>query len=74
MTTIHDCDHVISLGLHTKSAPAEIVSVASVHRGPAGPRGEKGEQGENGTRIVVVPYIDWPPSDPEPDVLYLRGE
>lgn len=38
--------------------------------GPPGPVGPQGPEG--GTTIVPVPYDQWPPQSPQPDVLYLR--
>jgi hypothetical protein len=39
-----------------------------------GPKGEKGDKGEDGgPNVVAVEYGDsWPPSNPVPNVLYLR--
>ena len=34
--------------------------------------GIPGPPGSPGTLVVAVPYDQWPPANPQPDVLYLR--
>lgn len=36
------------------------------------PAPPQGPQGEAGTQVVAVPYDQWPPANPLPEVLYLR--
>jgi hypothetical protein len=49
--------------------PAPIL----VEVGTSGKPGKPGPEGpEGGTPVVAVPYSQWPPTNPQPDTLYLR--
>jgi hypothetical protein len=49
------------------------VMLGVVRPGPPGPEGPAGPEGPpGGPTVVAVPYDQWPPAAPQPDVLYLR--
>ena len=44
-----------------------------VEEGLPGPKGDPGPVGPpGGPTVVAVPYVSWPPLNPQPDILYLR--
>ena len=51
----------------------DVIDVEVGTSGKQGKPGEPGEPGpEGGTPVVAVPYNQWPPTNPQPDTLYLR--
>jgi len=42
----------------------EVVTVVVADTGQPGPPG--------GPTVIAVPYDQWPPANPQPDILYLR--
>jgi hypothetical protein len=57
-----------SVGVMVGTSPG--VNVTAGTSGPPGPPGPKGPEG--GTPVVAIPYDQWPPTNPQPNTLYLR--
>jgi hypothetical protein len=54
-----------------RGAAIESATANLLARGPKGDKGDKGDDG--GPNVVAVAYGDtWPPTNPSPNVLYLR--